>query len=97
MSDQYLLITILAIATFSMRYFGVLLGQYIPDTGAWARALNALPGCLIVSLVAVMVMSGGPTEWLGAVVALGVAITTRNLPLTMLIGVVAVWILRSMV
>ena len=49
-----LLVTIwLALATFSVRFAGVLLGQRLPQQGPWKHGLNALPGCLIVSLVAV--------------------------------------------
>ncbi len=95
MTDPLLITALLAIATFSTRYLGVVLGQHIPDSGPWTRALNALPGCLIVSLVAAMLVSGGPNEWIGAAVALGVAFVTRNLPLTMIAGIAVVWALRT--
>lgn len=95
MSDPVLLTVLLAAATFSTRYLGVVLGQHVPTTGPWARALNALPGCLIVSLVAVILVRGGPNEWIGAAVALAVAFATRNLPLTMIVGIAVVWGLRN--
>ena len=75
------------------RFLGV--GQHIPTSGPWTRALNALPGSLIVSLVTVMLAGGGPDEWIGAAFALGVAFATRNLPLTMIAGIAVVWVLRS--
>jgi len=95
MTDPVLLTVLLAAATFSIRYLGVVLGQYLPASGPWTRALNALPGCLIVSLVAVMLVGGGPYEWIGAAAALGVAIATRSLPLTMIAGIAVVWALRN--
>ena len=95
MSEPLILTALLAVATFSVRYLGVVLGQHVPTTGRWARALNALPGCLIVSLVAVMLARGGPDEWIAAAIALGAAIATRNLPLTMIVGIAAVWALRT--
>ena len=95
MSDPVLLTVLLAAATFSIRFLGVVLGRHVPATGPWARALSALPGSLIVSLVAVMLARGGPNEWIGAAVALGVAFATRNLPLTMVVGIVVVWGLRA--
>ena len=95
MSEPVVLTLLLAAATFSTRYLGVVLGQHVPTTGPWARALNALPGCLIVSLVAVILAKGGPNEWIGAAIALGVAFATRNLPVTMVVGIVVVWALRN--
>lgn len=97
MTDEVLLTALLAAATFSIRYLGVVLGQYLPAGGPWTRALNALPGCLIVSLVAVMLAGGGPDEWIGAAAALGVALATRSLPLTMIAGIAVVWALRTLV
>ena len=95
MTDTWAVIVALAIGTFAIRLAGVLVGQRIPNDGAWARGLRALPGCLIVSLVAVSLLSGGPREWAAGVLAVAVAIATRNLPLTMACGIVAMWALRS--
>jgi uncharacterized membrane protein len=95
MSDAVIITLLLAAATFSIRFLGVVLGRHVPATGPWARGLNALPGCLIVSLVAVLLARGGPEEWIGAAIALGVAFATRNLPVTMVVGIVVVWGLRT--
>lgn len=97
MSEVWIIISILALGTFSIRLTGVLAGQKLPTSGFWARALNALPGCLIVSLVAVMLSSGGPKEWIAGAIALGVATWTKNLPLTMIAGILAVLALRHFV
>jgi uncharacterized membrane protein len=80
--------------TFAIRLGGAILGQRIPTHGFLARALKALPGCLIVSLVTVSLASGGPREWLAAVIAGGVALVSRNLLLTMAVGIAAIWLLR---
>ncbi len=95
MSDPVLLTLLLATVTFSVRFLGVVIGQHLPTSGPWTRALNALPGCLIVSLVAVILTSGGINEWTGAVVTLIVAILTRNLPITMVVGIIVVWAMRT--
>jgi branched chain amino acid efflux pump len=95
MTDAWLLITALAVATFAIRLAGILLGQRLPASGAWARALDALPGCLLVSLVSVALLSGGPKEWAAAAVAIVVAIATRSLPLTMVAGIASIWALRT--
>jgi len=94
MSEQWLVIFALAAITLCIRLGGVVVGRRMPQQGVWARALNALPGCLIVSLVAVMVLSGGSQEWLAALVALAVALITRNLPATMIAGIAAIWLIR---
>ena len=96
MTDKTLVIAVMMIATLSVRLLGVFVGQQLPRHGPWARALNALPGCLIVSLVALMLASGGPREWLAGSLALLAAIATRNLPLTMGVGILAIWGLRQM-
>jgi uncharacterized membrane protein len=95
MTEPWLVIGGLMTATFAIRLSGILLGQRIPRDGRWPRALNALPGCLLVSLVLVQVLSGGPREWIAAVVALAAAILTKNLPLTMAVGIASIWLLRT--
>ncbi|MFT4729034.1 MAG: putative membrane protein [Granulosicoccus sp.] len=96
MSETWVVIAILAIATFGIRLGGILLGQRLPTTGPWARALNALPGCLIISLVSVLILSGGINEWVAGSVSLLVALTTRNLPLTMVAGILVIFGLRQL-
>ena len=95
MTDAWLVIAGLTIATFTLRLSGILLGQRIPREGAWARALNALPGCLLVSLVSVALVSGGPKEWVAAAVAVVAANLTGSLPLTMAVGIASIWALRT--
>jgi uncharacterized membrane protein len=95
MADSWLVIVGLSIATFAIRLSGILLGQRIPRDGGWARALNALPGCLLVSLVSVALLSGGPKEWIAAAIAIAVAIVTRSLVLTMAVGIACIWALRT--
>ena len=95
MSDALVLTLLLAVATFSVRFLGVVVGQRLPSSGPWTRALNALPGCLIVSLVTVILTNGSTHEWLGGIAALLVAIVTRNLPIAMITGIIVVWFLRA--
>ena len=96
MSETWIIIVVLAVATFSIRLGGILLGQRLPTSGPWARALNALPGCLIIALVSVLLLSGGVNEWIAGGVSLCVALLTRNLPLTMVAGILVVFGLRQL-
>ncbi len=94
MTETWFVILALAAGTFAIRLSGVLIGQRVPRHGALARGLKALPGCLIVSLVAVSLLSGGPREWLAGLLAAGIAVLTGNVPLTMAGGIAAIWLLR---
>ena len=95
MTDAVVVTVALALATISVRLFGIAIGQRLPQTGVWARSLKSLPGCLIVALISVMLLSKGPLEWIAAALALLVAIITRSLPLTMIVGIAAVWAMRQ--
>ncbi len=95
MSDAVLVTAALALATIGIRLLGIAVGQNLPQQGIWANVLKSLPGCLIVSLIAVMLLAKGPLEWAAAAVALFVAIATRSLPLTMVIGILTIWLLRN--
>ncbi|WP_120500556.1 AzlD family protein [Roseovarius sp. EL26] len=95
MADQWFVILGLAIGTYAIRLGGYVLGARLPTSGAWARAFNALPGCLIAALMTVTLAQGGPAEWGAAGLALIIALLTRNLPLTMLTGIVAICSLRA--
>lgn len=95
MTDIWWVIIALMVGTFAIRLGGVLIGNRLPRTGAWARALNALPGSLIIALVGVLILSGGLVEWLAGVAALATAIVTRSLLLTMAAGIACVWALRQ--
>ncbi len=94
MDERWMLIGGLALGTFAIRFGGARLGQAIPAHGPAARALNALPGCLIVALVATSMLSGGWREWTAGAVALAAAAFTRNVPAAMACGIAAIWTLR---
>ncbi len=97
MGEHLVVIVGLAFGTFAMRFGGYLLGARIPSSGPWARALQALPGCLIAALLAVILAQAGPAEWGAAVLSLAAALLSRSLPLTMLAGVSVVWLLRGLI
>lgn len=97
LSSYTLVIAGLAAATITIRLGGYYLGAALPQSGPWARGLKALPGTLITALVTLQLLNGGPAEWIAGAVALAVAIVSRSLPLTMLAGIVAVYLLRTFV
>ncbi len=95
MVDAWWIILSLAVATFAIRMAGAVAGQRLPQQGRWAQALKALPGSLIVALVSVSLLSGSPDEWIAGAVAAAIALFTRNLPLTMAVGIGCIWALRQ--
>lgn len=95
MTETWSLILGLAAATLTVRLSGYLLGRWLPDHGPWAQGLQALPGCLILSLVTYLLMQGGPQEWMAGAVALMVALTSSSLPLTMGAGIAVICLLRA--
>jgi len=89
-------VTILGLggASFAIRLSGFLLASQIPQDGMWARALQALPGCLIVSLVSLMMLNGTQLEWISAVMVLALAAITRKPNLAMFAGMMIIAALR---
>jgi uncharacterized membrane protein len=91
-----LAIAFMALATYATRAGGLWLANRFDlseRAGAW---LDAIPGAILVSLVAPTVLTGGPAEALAAVAVVVVAVRTGSLPLAMATGVVAVVVLRSL-
>ncbi|WP_216825807.1 AzlD family protein [Ruegeria sp. EL01] len=92
-TEIWLTILGLAIASYSIRLGGYLLAVRLPQKGGWTRGMEALPGCLIVALVALMMLNGGAIEWVaGGTVSC--RRKTRNLPISMLAGMIIVAALR---
>jgi uncharacterized membrane protein len=91
-----LTIVLMALATYATRAGGLWLANRFDlseRAGAW---LDAIPGAILVSLVAPTVLTAGPAEALAAVAVVVVAVRTGSLPLAMATGVVAVVVLRSL-
>ncbi|MCK9239351.1 AzlD domain-containing protein [Desulfocurvus sp.] len=84
----------MAAVTYATRAAGLFLVGRL-RMGPRAEAfLSAIPGAVVVSLVAPAVLTQGPAEALAGLAALGTALATRSLPLAMAAGVGAVWALR---
>lgn len=90
------LITILgmALVTYMVRVGGLWLMGFVkpsPRVEAW---LKAIPGAVLVSLVAPTVLASSLPETLAALATVLVAARTKNLLLAIVIGVGAVWVFR---
>jgi len=75
-----------ALVTYGLRLGGLLLAEHLPKSGGFGRFLAALPGTILLSLVAPGIVSAGP---LGGLAALSTALCvwkTRNVFFGMIMG-----------
>lgn len=84
--SHWAVIGVLAIAAFSIRVVGLIAGGHIrASRHAWV--LDELPGLIIISLVASS-LAGQPVQtWTAAGAALGAAVLTNHVIVTMTVGV----------
>lgn len=93
------LIAILAasIITYTFRFGGLLLADRLPKSGPFRCFLDALPGTILVSLVVPSATNGGWQGLVGVVACLGIYFKTKNLLLTMIGGVLTVYLIRTLI
>jgi uncharacterized membrane protein len=86
----------MALVTYLTRAGGLWLIGWLSPGVRLRRALAALPGALLVSLIAPAVAAGGPGEAAAALLAAWTASRTGSLPLAMATGTAAVIAWRSL-
>lgn len=96
-NDALIAILGMALATYATRAGGLWLMGFVKPSPRMEAWLHALPGAVLVALVAPAVVSGGLAAAVAALATLLVALRTKNLLLAMVIGVVLVWVLRHFV
>ena len=75
-----------ALATYGLRLGGLLLAQRLPKSGGFRRFMEALPGTILLSLVAPGIVSSGILGGFAAAATALCALRTRNLFLAMVVG-----------
>lgn len=90
-------ILLMALATYATRVGGLWLASRLPMSGRVEAWLGYIPGAILISLVAPVVVSGGIVDALAAVAVVTVALRTGNLLVSMLTGVGAVLLLRTLI
>ena len=76
--------------TYALRLGGLLLSSKLPDKGRFRVFMDALPGTLLVSLVAPGILAAGAWGMAAAACTAAVALKSRNVFLAMLIGMAIV-------
>lgn len=79
----------MAAVTYGLRAGGLLLADRLPSHGRWARALDRLPGIVLIALVAPAVRDAGMVG-LAAAAAVAALYTVSRSPLAAMVGGVVV-------
>ena len=90
----FLALLCMALATYLCRIGGVLLMDHLPPSPALKRALQALPGSIILATVLPLGMKGGAAALGGLAVAMLVMIYSRKDLAALTAGMAAVVVLR---
>ena len=97
MSIETLLVIVgMGLITYGTRAGGVWLMSRVkpsPLIEAWMRHI---PGAVLVAIVAPAALTNGTADALGALTAALVAVRSRNMTLTIVVGIVAVVFLRRL-
>lgn len=82
-----------AMVTYMLRLGGLLLAERMPRNPAFKSFMEALPGTILVALVVPGIVAAGWIGWSAALLTAFCAYKTKNVLLSMLVGmvVVAVW------
>jgi uncharacterized membrane protein len=86
----------MALVTYVTRVSGYFLIGHVALSPRLEAGLRAIPGAVLISIVAPAVLSAGPAEALASLATVLVAARTRNLLAAMATGILVVWALRSL-
>ena len=75
-----------ALATYGLRLGGLLLAEHLPRNGGFRRFMEALPGTILLSLIAPGIFSAGTLGVVGALATALCAWKTRSVLLAMVLG-----------
>ena len=91
-----LTIVLMALATYATRAGGLWLASRLALSERAEAWLDYIPGAILVSIVAPVVLAGGIAEALAALAVILVAWRTGSLPIAMVTGVLAIVLLRTL-
>jgi uncharacterized membrane protein len=91
-----LTIVLMALVTYATRAGGLWLASRLALSERAEAWLDYIPGAILVSIVAPVVLAGGIAEALAALAVILVASRTGSLPIAMVTGVLAILLLRTL-
>ena len=81
-------------ATYLLRFGGLLLADWLPSKGRFKLFIDALPGTILISLVAPDTLSAGLWGCIAAVCTAVLTLKTKNVFLTMSCGMLIIALAR---
>jgi branched-subunit amino acid transport protein len=84
----------MAAVTYAIRAGGFLIAERLPAMGFMALWMRNIPGAVLAALIAPDVLKGGPDTWIATAAATLVYLATRNVFVTIVGGVLAMFLLR---
>ena len=84
-----------AVVTYLLRIGGLLVSERLPRNGPFRRFMDALPGTILLSLIAPGIMQAGPWGWIAAASTAACAYRTGNVLLSMLAGMAIMIVQRN--
>lgn len=82
-ADTLLTLFAMSVATYGTRLGGMLIGSYLPKTGRFKQAFDALPAAVLTALITPSVLAG-PNEMIAGAVT---ALAAIRLPLMAALGI----------
>ena len=95
-STIFLVIAAAAIVTYAFRIGGLMLADMLPDSVRFRRFMEALPGTILLSLVVPGIIAAGFWGYIAVAAVAVCTYKTKNLFLSMMIGVVIVAVQRQL-
>lgn len=86
----------MAIVTYLTRVGGLWLMGRVTLTPRMEAGLRAVPGAVLISILAPDALAAGPAEIIAALATVLLMLRTRSLLLSIIVGVAAVWALRTL-
>ena len=94
-ASVFLTIGLAAMVTYLLRFGGLMLAGRLPRSARWKRFMDALPGTILLSLIAPAIVSAGVWGGIGTLATAVCAYKTKNVLLAMLLGVAIVALSRQ--
>src|SRR5215813_9303953 len=86
----------MAIVTYLTRVSGLWLMGRITLTPRIESGLRSVPGAVLISILAPSALAAGPAEIIAALATVLLMLRTKNLLISIIVGVAAVWALRTL-
>jgi len=86
----------MALVTYLTRASGLWLMGRVTLTPRLEAGLSAVPGAVLISILAPSALAAGPAEIGASLVTILLMLRTRNLLVAIIAGVAVVWVLRTL-